>query len=71
MFLQIERQIANGGRLNNITRHVLGLYHGRPRGRQFRRILSEDGQRPGAGVEVLKKAMAVAEGEGALVPAAE
>jgi len=71
MFPHIERQIANGGRLNNITRHVLGLYHGRPRGRQFRRILSEDGQRPGAGVEVLKKAMAVAEGEGALVPAAE
>ncbi|OYW52677.1 MAG: tRNA dihydrouridine(20/20a) synthase DusA [Hyphomicrobium sp. 32-62-53] len=69
----IERQIANGGRLNNISRHVLGLYHGRPRGRLFRRILSEQGQRPGAGAEVLMKAIAAAEGESAIVlsPAAE
>ncbi len=67
----IERHIAHGGRLNNITRHVLGLYHGRPRGRLFRRILSEDGMRPGAGPEVLLKALAVAEGEGVLAPAAE
>ena len=67
----IERHIAHGGRLNNITRQVLGLYHGRPRGRLFRRILSEDGMRPGAGPEVLLKALAVAEGEGVLAPAAE
>jgi tRNA-dihydrouridine synthase A len=69
----IERQIANGGRLNNITRHVLGLYHGRPRGRLFRRILSEEGQRPGAGAEVMMKAIAAAEGDSAIVlsPAAE
>jgi tRNA-dihydrouridine synthase A len=69
----IERQIAAGGRLNNITRHVLGLYHGRPRGRLFRRILSEEGQRPGAGGDVLMKAIAAAEGETgiALSPAAE
>jgi len=36
-----ERHIAGGGRLSNITRHVLGLYQGRPRGRLFRRYLSE------------------------------
>jgi tRNA-dihydrouridine synthase A len=59
----IERQIGQGGRLNNLTRHVLGLYHGRPRGRLFRRILSEEGQRPGADVRVLLKAIAAAEGE--------
>jgi tRNA-dihydrouridine synthase A len=62
----IEHHIGRGGRLNNITRHVLGLYHGRPRGRLFRRILSEDGQRPGAGVDVLQKAIAAAEGESAI-----
>jgi tRNA-dihydrouridine synthase A len=62
----IERQIAGGGRLNNITRHVLGVYHGRPRGRLFRRILSEEGQRPGAGPDVLLKAIAAAEGNAAL-----
>lgn len=62
----IERTIAAGGRLNTITRHVLGLYHGRPRGRLFRRILSEEGCKPGAGVAVLLKAIAAAEGEAAL-----
>ncbi|MBY0226404.1 MAG: tRNA dihydrouridine(20/20a) synthase DusA [Hyphomicrobium sp.] len=62
----IERHIDRGGRLNNITRHVLGLYYGRPRGRLFRRILSEDGQRPGAGVDVLQKAIVAAEGESAI-----
>lgn len=62
----IERHIDRGGRLNNITRHVLGLYHGRPRGRLFRRILSEEGQRPGAGADVLQKAIAAAEGESAI-----
>lgn len=54
--------IAHGGRLSNITRHVLGLYHGRPRGRLFRRFLSEHAMRPGAGVEVLEQAMLLAEG---------
>jgi tRNA-dihydrouridine synthase A len=73
MIPTIERTLAAGGRLNTITRHVLGLYHARPRGRLFRRILSEEGCRPGAGVEVLLKAIAAAEGEAALAlsPAAE
>ncbi len=53
--------IAHGGRLSNITRHVLGLYHGRPRGRLFRRHLSEQGVRRDAGVDVLKEALALAE----------
>ena len=29
----IERHLAAGGRLNNVVRHVLGLYHGEPRAR--------------------------------------
>jgi tRNA-dihydrouridine synthase A len=62
----IERQIVGGGRLNNVTRHVLGIYHGRPRARLFRRILSEEGQRPGAAVDVLLKAIAAAEGDPAV-----
>ena len=37
-----ERHLAAGGRLNNVTRHILGLYHGRPRARAFRRYLSEN-----------------------------
>ena len=56
-----ERHIAKGGRLSNITRHVLGLYHGRPRGRTFRRLLSEEGVRPGADVDILARAINIAE----------
>lgn len=51
-----ERHIAGGGRLSNITRHILGLYHGQPRGRLFRRYLSEHASRPDASVDVLLEA---------------
>jgi tRNA-dihydrouridine synthase A len=57
--------IARGGRLNNITRHILGLYHGRPRARAFRRHLSENAVRDGAGTEVLQQAICIAEGASA------
>jgi tRNA-dihydrouridine synthase A len=59
----VEQHIAGGGRLSNITRHVLGLYHGRPRGKAFRRYLSENAQHRDAGVRVLEEAIALAEGE--------
>jgi tRNA-dihydrouridine synthase A len=58
-----ERHLKRGGRLNNIVRHILGLYHGRPRARAFRRHLSEFGPRDGAGIEVLLDAGGIAEGE--------
>ena len=48
-----ERHLADDGRLNNITRHILGLYHGRPRARTFRRYLSEHAVGAGATVAVL------------------
>jgi tRNA-dihydrouridine synthase A len=58
-----EAHVASGGRLSAVTRHVLGLYHGRPGGRAFRRHLSENAVRPGAGADVLAAAMAIAENE--------
>jgi len=58
-----ERHVLGGGRLNNVTRHILGLYHGRPRARAFRRHLSELAPRDGASVEVLREAIRIAEGE--------
>jgi len=58
-----ERHVRTGGRLNNIARHILGLYHGRPRARAFRRHLSERAPREGAGVEVLVEAIRIAEGD--------
>jgi tRNA-dihydrouridine synthase A len=57
-----ERHLRRGGRLNNVTRHILGLYHGRPRARAFRRCLSE--RAPTAtGVHVLREAIRIAEGD--------
>ena len=53
--------IARGGRLNNITRHILGIYHGEPGARAFRRHLSENSVREGAGIEVLQEATALVE----------
>ena len=61
----VQRHLRGGGRLNNVTRHILGLYHGRPRARAFRRHLSEHAPREGAGIEVLRNAIRIAEGEGA------
>jgi tRNA-dihydrouridine synthase A len=65
-----ERHIANGGRLSNITRHVLGLYHGRPRGKLFRRHLSVEGVKAGADCSVLAQAIAIAQGAGESAAAA-
>jgi tRNA-dihydrouridine synthase A len=57
-----ERHLSRGGRVNNIARHILGLYHGRRRARVFRRYLSEHATRPGADARVLREAMAIVEG---------
>ena len=58
-----ERHLRTGGRLNNIARHILGLYHGRPRARAFRRHIAEQAPRAGASAAVLLEAMRIAEGE--------
>jgi tRNA-dihydrouridine synthase A len=68
----VREHLARGGRLNSITRHILGLYHGQPRARLFRRHLSEHGVGDGPGLDILLEAMAMAEGrEAALSAAAE
>ena len=54
----VERELAAGTRLNQITRHLLGLYQGVPGARRFRRLLSEQAHRPGAGADVLRAAVA-------------
>jgi tRNA-dihydrouridine synthase A len=66
-----ERHVRAGGRLNNVTRHILGLYHGQPRARAFRRHLSERAPREGAGIGVLLEAIGIVEGEAAPAIAAE
>jgi len=54
-----ERQLAGGGQLNHITRHILGLYQGVPGARKFRRHLSENAYGNEAGIEVLTEAHAL------------
>jgi tRNA-dihydrouridine synthase A len=57
----VAAQLAAGQRLHAVTRHVLGLYAGRPGARSWRRVLSEFATRPGAGLEVLDRAREAAE----------
>ncbi len=53
----IERHIAAGGRLHQITRHMLGLFAGRPGARAWRRVLSEGAVRDGAGTGLVLEAL--------------
>ncbi len=55
-----QRELAAGERLGAITRHMLGLYSGEPGAREFRRILSEGARLPGAGAELLRRAIPTA-----------
>ncbi|MEP1963306.1 tRNA dihydrouridine(20/20a) synthase DusA [Tateyamaria sp.] len=57
MLPYIEAHLTAGGRLNQITRHMLGLFSGRPGARAWRRTLSEGAVRPGAGPELVLAAL--------------
>jgi tRNA-dihydrouridine synthase A len=54
----IEEQLAQGAKLHSMTRHFVGAFHAVPGARAFRRHLAENGVKPGAGVEVLRDAVA-------------
>lgn len=70
MLPYIERHLAHGGRLNQITRHMLGLFSGRPGARVWRRVLSEGAHLPGAGPELVERALAGVAARGGLREAA-
>jgi tRNA-dihydrouridine synthase A len=53
----IEAHLAEGGRLHSVTRHMLGLFSGRPGARAWRRVLSTEVHRDDAGVDVLMQAL--------------
>jgi tRNA-dihydrouridine synthase A len=61
MMPYIEDQLGQGVRLHSITRHFVGAFHGVRGARAFRRYLAENGTRHGAGVEVLRDAIALVE----------
>ncbi|MBZ9560279.1 MULTISPECIES: tRNA dihydrouridine(20/20a) synthase DusA [unclassified Modicisalibacter] len=53
----IIRRLEEGARLNHVTRHLLGLFQGCPGGRRFRRHLSGNAHRDGAGIAVYDDAL--------------
>ena len=52
------RELRRGARLHHLTRHILGLYHGQPGARAFRRFLTQQAVRDDAGIGVLKECLA-------------
>jgi len=58
MLPYIADHIAGGGRLNHITRHMLGLFQGRPGARMWRRYLSENAHRDDADETTVLDALA-------------
>jgi len=55
----IERELARGTRLHAVARHVLGLFHGVPGARAFRRHLATEGVKPGASARTFLDALAL------------
>ena len=55
----VAARLAEGARLHTMTRHMLGLFNGRPGARAWRRHLATAGTRPGAGLSVLREAAAL------------
>ena len=58
MLPYIDRWVSSGGRLNNITRHMLQLFHGQPGSRIWRRVITEQSVLPGAGAEIVVRSLA-------------
>jgi len=57
----VRRKLSESVHLAAMTRHMLGLFHGRPGARTWRRILTVEAVKPGAGVEVIERALAAVE----------
>jgi tRNA-dihydrouridine synthase A len=60
-----EQEMRKGIRLHHITRHMLGLYHGQPGARAWRRFLSTRGCAADAGPELLLESLQMVGGEDA------
>jgi tRNA-dihydrouridine synthase A len=58
MLPYIEAHLTAGGKLAQISRHMLGLFAGKPGARTWRRVLSENAHRRDAGPELVLQALA-------------
>ena len=54
----VARELDKGTRLSDMTRHILGLFGGRPGARMYRQRLSTMAVQPGAGLATLREAVA-------------
>lgn len=54
----IERELASGVRLHDVTRHLLGAFRGKPGARAYRRHLATEATKSGANAWVLREALA-------------
>ena len=61
MLPYIEAHVTSGGKLGQVTRHMMGLFAGRPGARAWRRILSEGAHEPGAGPDLVIQALSQVE----------
>jgi tRNA-dihydrouridine synthase A len=59
----VEAQLGQGVSLRSIARHLLGLYHGAPGARAWRRTLSDEAQLKGSGPELFLRALREVEPE--------
>ncbi|QMV15669.1 tRNA dihydrouridine(20/20a) synthase DusA [Vibrio spartinae] len=57
MYPYIESQLSKGAYLGHISRHMLGLFQNMPGARQWRRYISENAHKKGAGIEVIQTAL--------------
>jgi tRNA-dihydrouridine synthase A len=67
----IRRQLALGTPLAAMSRHMIGLFHGQPGARAWRRILTVEGSRAGASAEVVAAALSEARRASARTPELE
>lgn len=65
-----EQQLSQGVPVFRITRHILGLYLGQRGARAWRRHLTENAHRPGAGVEIITQALTLTAGAAPALAAA-
>jgi tRNA-dihydrouridine synthase A len=56
MILYAEKHIKQGGRLVHVSRHMVGLFHGKPQSRRFRQILSTDAVKSDDAADVFQRA---------------
>ena len=55
----IEQEVSQGAKLNHITRHIMGLFNGRPKARAWRRYLSENAYKAGADINTYLESLEI------------